>query len=198
MAKQRHVLTVGLIGESSNDTNALVALLNQRYAGRFAAYQLVKKQDGDRLKSSKTKRLLAAAYAEQRPKLVIYIRDLDALESNATKWRERQAEFEDIKGVVGQEALFLLHIYQFEALLLADIATFNQQYKVAFPVKGDPMMVEKPKNKLKSATDKSKAARQYHENHSAELATKLDYAKLLTNCRYFREFDQEFADRLSK
>jgi hypothetical protein len=198
MAKREPLFSIGLVGESPNDTDALATLLNQQYPGRFTVTQLVKKQTGDRLNSTKTHLLLAAAYKAKQPRLVIYIRDLDALASNAAKWRERHEEFEKIKKIVGEEALFLLHVYQFEALILADIAAFNRQYKVVYPVKGDPTMVENPKKKLISATDKPKAARQYHPNHSAEMAAKLDYAKLVKTCGYFRNFDTALTAKLPK
>jgi hypothetical protein len=189
-------LTIGLIGENPNDTDALVALLNHRYAGRFVACQLVKRQTGDRLGSAKTHRALLANYQEMKPRLVIYIRDLDAFASDETKLRERQQEFAEIKKIVGPEALFLLHVVQFEALLWADIDAVNQHYGVALTSKGDPTRIAQPKKKLISATDKPKANKQYSPNDSAELAAKLDYAKLLKSCGYFREFDEAFASKL--
>lgn len=196
MKKAGHKLTVGLIGENPNDTDALVELLNHRYAGRFVAFQLVKRQTGDRLGSAKTQRLLASNYQEKRPRLVIYIRDLDALASDEAKLRERQQEFAEIKRIVGPEAIFLLHVVQFEALLWADIDVFNHHYGVSLSPKGDPTMIEQPKKKLISATDKPKANKQYSPNDSAKLAAKLDYAKLLKSCPYFREFDEAFASKL--
>ncbi|GAA3990408.1 DUF4276 family protein [Hymenobacter antarcticus] len=198
MAKQKRVFSIGLIGENPNDSNALVALLKQRYEGRFAFTYLGKHRTGDQLSNPKMLRVLQTEFAAKQPALVIYIRDLDALASSTTKWQQRQAEFAKIKQIVGEEALFLLHVYQFEALILADIDAFNRQYRVSYSVKGDPTMVEKPKQKLMSATDKPKAARQYHENDSAEIAAKLDYAKLVKNCGYFRDFDAAFAAKLPK
>ena len=198
MKKPGRVLTVGLIGENPNDTDALVELLNRRYAGRFAAFQLVKRQTGDRLGSAKTQRMLASNYEQKKPRLVVYIRDLDAPDSDAAKHRERQQEFADIKKVVGKEALFLLHVQQFEALLWADIETFNRHYGVSLTAKGDPTTIKEPKLKLISATDKPKAGKQYSPNHSTELAAKLDYDELLRKCSYFREFDEAFAKKLVK
>jgi len=196
MHTQKRGIVVGLIGENPNDTNALRALLMQRYT--FNAINLIKGQTGDRLVNPKAQRALAVEYDKKQPQLVIYIRDLDALASNKAQVRKRHEEFAAINNIVQGRGIFLLHVYQFEALLLADIEVFNQQYKVSFPVKGDPTMVEKPKDKLMAATDKPKAARKYHENDSAELAGLLDYAKLVKNCAYFRAFDAEFAARIAK
>lgn len=198
MAAQKRVFSIGLIGENPNDSDALVALLKQRYAGRFAFTYLGKNRKGDQLKNPKMLRVLQEEFNAKQPQLVIYIRDLDALASSVAKWRERHEEFAKIKKIVGEEALFLLHIYQFEALILADIVAFNRQYKVTYLVKGDPTMVDNPKKKLISATDKPKAARQYHPNDSAEIAAKLDYAKLVKSCGYFRDFDAAFAAKLPK
>ena len=197
MPSKTKALTVGLIGENPNDSRALTALLGQRYAGKFAPVPLAKNRTGDQLANPKMLRVLAEEYRLKQPRLVVYIRDLDALASNAAKVREREIEFEKIKNVVGKDALFLLHIYQFEALILADIATFNRLYQVAIAAKGNPTAVENPKKKLVSATDKLKAPRQYHPNHSAEIAAQLNYAELLQNCAYFRAFDAAFAARLA-
>ncbi|MDB5270449.1 MAG: hypothetical protein JWP58_3489 [Hymenobacter sp.] len=191
-------LTVGLIGENPNDTNALIELLNHRYAGRFVACQLVKKQTGDRLGSAKTQRMLASNYQAEKPRLVVYIRDLDAPNSDVAKHRERQQEFANIKKIVGEQALFLLHVQQFEALLWADIEKVNQHYGVSLTHKGDPTTIPEPKRKLISATDKPKATKQYSPNDSAELAAKLDYDTLLRKCLYFSEFDKAFAAKLLK
>jgi len=196
MAAQKRVFSVGLIGENPNDSDALVALLKQRYAGRFTFTYLGKHRTGDQLNNPKMLRVIRQEFDAKQPQLIVYIRDLDALASSNLNWRERHDEFAKIKSIVGEEALFLLHIYQFEALILADIDAFNRQYGVSYPFKGDPTMVENPKKKLISATDKSKANRQYHPNHSAEIAAQLDYAKLLQKCNYFREFDTEFAAKL--
>ena len=198
MVAHKRVFSIGLIGENPNDSDALVALLKQQYAGRFAFTYLGKHRTGDQLNNPKMLRVLQEEFNAKRPQLVIYIRDLDALASSAAKWQERQEEFAKIKKIVGDEALFLLHVYQFEALILADIEVFNQQYKVVYLVKGNPTMVENPKKKLISATDKHKAARQYHPNDSAEIAAKLNYAKLVKSCGYFRDFDAAFAAKLPK
>ena len=42
MPSQKKALTVGLIGENPNDSRALTALLQQRYAGQFAPVPLAK------------------------------------------------------------------------------------------------------------------------------------------------------------
>ena len=198
MRGQKRDFRVGLIGESPNDTAALLALLNQRYGGQFVGVAMAKGLTGDRLKIPKMRRVLQTEYDLKRPNLVVYIRDLDALASDAAQVARRQAEFQDIQKVVGGDALFLLHIYQFEALLLADVVTFNRVYHVAVPAPGNPTRVIAPKKKLMAATDKPKAARQYGPNDSAELAAQLDYARLLAKCPYFREFDAAFAARLGR
>lgn len=198
MAAQKRVFSVGLIGENPNDSDALAALLKQRYSGRCAFTYLGKQCTGDQLKNPKMLRVLQQEYDAKQPRLVIYIRDLDAFASDEHKQRERQQEFAAIKKIVGPEALFLLHVVQFEALLWADIDMINDHYGVSLTSKGDPTRIAQPKKKLISATDKPKANKQYSPNHSAELAAKLDYEKLLNSCGYFRDFDDAFAAKLPR
>ena len=66
------------------------------------------------------------------PDIVIFIRDLDGLETDTDfkeKKAKRQEYFTKSKSVVDKKALYLLNIYEIEALILADIEAFNAFYK---------------------------------------------------------------------
>ena len=81
--------------------------------------------------------------------------------------------------------MFLLHIYEIEALILADIDTFNTLYKVKIDFKKDPMLISEPKEYLQSKCKK------YKPSDNSSIFEKLNFKKLL-NCRYFENFINNF------
>ena len=96
--------------------------------------------------------------------------------------------------VVEQKSLPLLNIYEIEALICSDMATFNAQFGCTCAQPADPMAIPEPKEWLKRATEPGKPT--YSVGHCPTLLGKVDYDTVLTNCRYFAAFDQEFASRL--
>ncbi len=195
MATKPKALRVGLLGESPNDTEAIKVLLQRQYAARITCFALLERLTGGTLDSQKILRSLPIACDRKQPDIIVVIRDLDALASDAEQVRQRQAYFARINQQVGGTALYLLHIYEFEALIAADIRTFNALYKSACKITGDPTRLVDPKKVLQQATRKSPRG-EYHENHSTAICAKLEYAELLKNCGYFRAFDAAFAKRL--
>ena len=195
MATRKKQVRVGLLGESPNDTAALKVLLEQRYAGRIQVFPLLKNLKGDKVGGLKALRMLPTQYQEQKPDIVVFTRDLDSLASDVTQRQRRQQEFNDINKCVAGKGIFLLHIYEFEALIMAHIGPFNAHYRCACKPQGDPMRIADPKGKLQVASRKGKG--EYSENDCAEVCAKLDYAELVKNCGYFQEFDEAFAARLA-
>lgn len=196
MAKKaaKPVFRVGLLGESPNDTKAVTRLLAPRYGGRVEFFELVRNLTGDNLEMAGAFKELRREYQYERPNLVVVIRDLDALETDKAQLRKRRAYFCKVQKQVGESSLFLLNIYSIEALIAADIDTFNGHYDVRCVMPADVMTVEKPVEVLKAATQHSKL--RYLEGHCGDLLAQADYDKLLSNCRYFRRFDADFAARL--
>lgn len=197
MATKPKAVRVGLLGESPNDTEAIKVLLERQYTAQVTCFPLLERLTGGTLDSNKILRSLPIACARKRPDVVVVIRDLDALASNKTQLRLRQEYFTRVNREVGGHALYLLHIYEFEALIAADIQTFNRLYQSACKVPGDPSLIVDPKRVLQNATRKSQRG-EYHENHSTEICTELDYSKLIKNCGYFREFDAAFAVKIAR
>jgi hypothetical protein len=196
---------VGLLGESPNDTKAVVKLLNLRYAGRVEFVTLIEGVTGDNLEDEGAFKLLRREYDYERPDLVIAIRDLDGLEDNATQKRKRRAYFKKVEQRLGgrqqevSRSLPLLNIYTIEALIAAHIQVFNDYYtkdgcQCECVIEGDVMKIEKPIELLREATKGCKM--QYQESHCGELLAKVSYEMLLANCRYFQAFDTAFAARL--
>ena len=192
--KTKPPFRVGLLGETPNDTTAIAGLLARRYGERVAFFTLVRGLTGDQLKDALGRKQIRREYQYERPDLVIFIRDLDALEADRPQYRARQQEFWAINALVGDKALYLLHIYSIEALIAADIAVFEAYYQCQCPIAGDVMLLEKPVELFKAATKAGK--KQYNEGHCDQLLAQADYDRLLANCRYFQAFDADFAARL--
>ncbi len=109
--------------------------------------------------------------------------------------RKRRAYFRKVQKQVGASSLLLLNIYSIEALIAADIASFNAHYGAHCVVAADVMTIEKSVELLKVATQQH-GKQQYVEGHCGDLLARADYDMLLRNCRYFRAFDADFAARL--
>jgi hypothetical protein len=142
---------------------------------------------------NKIARLLKAEWSE-RFDFVLYIRDLDDLETNREKILERENWFYHLEKNTNGKGLLLLNIYELEALILADIACFNKNYSTNILFKGDPMRKRMPKEFLQEKTYKRK--KQYSETDCPVIFLELSIQKLIANCKYFHTFISEFEKRL--
>ena len=192
--KQRKTFRIGLLGESPNDTRAMEALLKPRYGHQVEFFVLLRNITGDMLEDAKTFRNLRKEYEWEKPNLIISIRDLDGLETNGLKWRQRQSYFRKVAKVVEQKSLSLLHIYELETLICADIMAFNKYYACACPQPENPTTIVEPKEWLMARAEPGKP--HYLEGHSPGLLAKADYDLLLARCPYFADFDRELRQRL--
>ena len=165
-------------------------LLTPRYGGRVEFFTLIEGVTGDMLDTQGAFRQLRREYQLERPNLVVVIRDLDALETDRGQLRKRQSYSRRVARQVNNKGLYLLNIYTIEALVAADIAAFNAHYGCGCEIPGDVMLIEKPIELLRAATQHGKP--RYLEAHCAELLEKANYDQLLANCRYFRDFDAAF------
>ncbi|MDO7874050.1 hypothetical protein Q5H93_04845 [Hymenobacter sp. ASUV-10] len=187
---------VGLLGESPNDTVAVEKLLLPRYGAQGEFITMVDNVTGDNLETQGAFRQLRREYQLEKPNLVLVIRDLDDLEKrrDRVKYRRRYKFFRKVDKQVEGKGLFLLNIYTIEALIAAHIEKFNEHYGCHCVIEGDVMKIEKPIELLRAATAGCKT--HYLEGHCGELLAKMDYNRLLANCRYFQKFDTDFAARL--
>ncbi len=190
---------VGLLGESSNDTNSLQALLNQRYGKRVRFVDLMPpdgrpKITGSQLDNPKLQHVIRANYRFQKPWLVVVTRDLDAPWTDRAKRLERLLFFRKMNKGFERKGIHLLNVEAMEALICADIAVFNNRYQCNCVVPDDPTTIHDPVKFLKAATRPGQP--HYDEGHCADLLGKVAYDTLLANCRYFAAFDAEFSQRL--
>ena len=120
---------------------------------------------------------------------MIYVRDLDAFQSQTNHVKTKVEWFKSLDSSVNNKGLFLLNIWELEALILGDIETFNKIYKTKHKVTGDPMFIKEPKEHLKNIT--SKANRQYQESDCPDIFKKLDVAQIEKKCSFFADFITE-------
>jgi hypothetical protein len=88
----------------------------------------------------------------------------------------------------------LINIYELEALILADIATFNKFYGTSINYSKNVMHHKEPKEFLIQKTAKNKKT--YSESHCPEIFRHLDISIIRQKCIYFREFYDDFKTRL--
>jgi hypothetical protein len=188
------MIKIGLVGEDPNDTSSIKNLLQKRYRKRITFYPLVSRIKGYHLDNPKIRRSLPIEFSDKKCKFVIYIRDLDGFKTDHSKIKSRQNWFKEIDKVVNNKGILLLNIWELEALILADIATFNKLYKTSYKYTGDPMVQKEPKEELMRATLKTK--RQYKESDCPEIFEKLDFNIVEKKCAYFMQFHKEFKSRL--
>lgn len=175
-------MKIGLVGEAPNDTKSLQNLLTRKYTQEKIQFvSMLKIQNGSTLDSSKTYRLLEIENKIQKPDLIIFIRDLDGVLPNRAKQLERLLYFRKANRRVNNIGIFLLHIYEIEALILADIETFNLMYNVKVAKFEDVMKISEPKEVLKAAS------KNYSVSDNSKIFEKLRLDKLL-ECKYFEKF----------
>lgn len=190
------MVRVGLVGEDPNDTSSIKNLLEKRYRGKVHFQPLVKGIKGHQLDSPKIKKSLPIEFEDQKCNFIIYIRDLDAFKSQTDKLNAKIEWFRELDSAVNNKGLLLLNIWELEALIFADMATFNKIYKIKNSFIGDPMLVKDPKEVLKKLTNNCR--KRYKESHCPELFTQLNLDKIESNCVCFKEFLLKFNNKLKK
>lgn len=184
-------MKIGLVGEAPNDTRAIENLLSKKYK-RINFITLLNNMKGSMLDSTKTLEFLKNEYLSNKPDLIIFIRDLDSVEKGGKlKIAERGKKFNTSNRAVEGIGILLLNIYELEALILADIDTFNNHYGCSIPKVEDPMKVPEPKELLINAT-RLGTKEQFNVSHNPELFGLLNFDTIKQNCKYFSDFIKKF------
>ena len=188
---------IGLVGESPHDTRAIRNLLRQRYPStRFRIEELISNVDAEQLRGSlldepkgKFRHILRKEYEFRKPTCSIFIRDLDALKTDRKALGDKRKLFTKFKSIVDKKAIFLLNIYEIEALILSDIEAYNLYMKTEVPPVSNPMLQVKPKEYLQ---DHSK----YIEARSPKILERLRIDTVISNCQYFSQFIKDLDKKL--
>ncbi|MEQ9300346.1 MAG: DUF4276 family protein [Cyclobacteriaceae bacterium] len=189
-------MKIGLVGEHPNDSDCIENLLSRYYDHEY--FKLIRQVTGSQLdekNNTKLKRQIRLEYEWEKPTVVIFIRDLDATRQSSDYQQKRNFRnqyFADFRSVVDGKALFLLHIYELEALLLADLDTVNDQLGTQITIDVAPEEVVEPKEWLEEATEKK-----YNSSKNPRLFKELDLKRLTANCGYFRRFIKDFETQLN-
>lgn len=188
------LIKVGLIGEDPSDTLAIRNLLSKEYDLEFKS--LIRRQTGSNLDSiPKTARMLSSELEGGHYDLLIFIRDLDAFETDKAKIKTLHSWFHKLKANFEGTSLLLLNIYELEALIIADIAAFNRIFKLNISYKSDPMLQKEPKELLMRKTGKCR--RKFRESDNPEIFQELSFDEVKGRCRYFRDFIRDFNEAIA-
>lgn len=186
-------MKIGIIGEDPYDTTAVKNLLSRKYPYQFKP--ILRQIKGDQLDSTKTKRLLKIELKSDAYAVVIYTRDLDGLETETKKIQKISRWFEGLDALNKNTGILLLNIYELEALILADIETFNRLFGTRLNFTGNPMYKKEPKEYLKEKTRKCR--RKFDVSENPEIFKSLRIEKLIRNCTYFKDFIISFEKEVS-
>jgi len=183
-------LKIGLIGEDPNDTLSIQNLLLQKHSGLIQFKQLIRNKKGYQLNNSRTDAALKVEFEDFKPQYVLFIRDADALPSEKAKIKRVQEWFNKLNPIVNNQGILLMNIYELEALILADIETFNNLYGTSIQFKKNCMYQKEPKEFLIQKTSNNKKS--YSESHCPGIFKTLKIDTVERNCIYFKEFHSNF------
>lgn len=187
-------MRVGLVGESPYDTLAIKNLLSKKYSD-LSFKVLAEGVTGCQLDSPKLSRAISVALRNEPFDVILYMRDLDGFRTQTSKIEELNNWYNKLNEEFGGNGLFLLNIWELEALILADIDTFNKNHKTSHQFKGDPSMQSRPKETLQRITKDSR--KKYTVSRSPEIFNQLDINTVERNCVYFRQFLKQFSKAVS-
>lgn len=183
-------MRIGLVGEAPNDTQSIKYLLEKKYSSEFEFFFMLERMNGSKLDAQKTKRFLRIEYERNNPDIVVFTRDLDSVLPNKKMLAERKLYFSESNSVVDKKGVYLLHIYEIEALILSDIAVFNRIYNCHLSSVAEPMSIEEPKEYLRERE------RNYNESHNPDIFKNIRFEKAM-ECKYFGEFISKFEKMIS-
>jgi hypothetical protein len=208
------MIKIGLVGENPNDTTAIANLLKQQTAYHFHFFTMLNDVNGDDLDSDRALSLIRTEYQFNRPDLVVYIRDLDALETDTEKIQRRKELFQKKRRRVNGRAILLLIVFESEALVLADVdgflnyligqqlrrtPAFSSEERAAFINEkrnllshvSDPMLERNPKETLIERFG-------YDESKLAKIAEHLKLETVVQNHRGFALFLKRFLKKIDQ
>lgn len=171
-----------------NDGEPVADLLARYFPERISFVQFCQRFKGDKMQTSEFFLALETACIAEKPDMVLIIRDLDS----DKKLKLRNDYFEQCKASIAETApVFLLFVYEIEALALADLKTTEAFYRLKKPVHftKTPEKQTNPKGFLQTYTD-------YTESDMRELVTLFDLNALKTY-PIWADFIENIAQQIS-
>lgn len=192
---RRMKIKVGLVAEDYFDSLSIKNLLEQRYKEKVHLVPFAKGIKGTKFC---TKKMVDTIKAETRGdsfKLIVYIADLDAFESQTELLKAKENLFHKANDQLKIDGLFLLNIWELEALIFGDIDAFNKMYHTKEKANRNPMFIKEPKEELKRLTFKTK--KQFKEAHCPEIFKQLNIDNVEKNCTCFKKFITHLNQKLN-
>lgn len=189
------MIKVGLVGEDPNDTKSLKLLLSKKYDDRINFSPLLRGIKGHQLDTSKVKNSVSVEMKKNKCDFTLFIRDLDGFASQMDLVSKKQAWFESLNKICGNKNIFLLNVWELEAMIFGDIESFNKRYGTSLKGNRNPMTISNPKEELMSATYKSR--KRFEVSHCPEIFDNLNIDNVIKNCKFFSEFITEFDARIA-
>jgi hypothetical protein len=197
-------IKIGIMGEHpQNDSDALRHLLEQRRCDDIQFKIILKNLNGSDFDdeqnggaSKKFLKLLKMEFDKENLAKAILVRDADEVISDSIlqKKHKRDKWFKQANQTIDEKGILFLAVYEMEALILADIDTFNDMYNLAAKAIGNPMKIEDPKAVLKKLSAKAKRG-VYKEQDAPEIFKRLNFKTVYKKHQGERSF-QSFADEL--
>ena len=195
-------IKVGIVGEHpQNDCEALRHLLVAKACPDVQFIIITKRLRGGDFDdeqnggaSKKFLRLLEEEMADEDLNHVIFVRDLDGVLSEKSKVQVRDRWFNQANKTIDGKGIFFLAIAEMEALILADIDTFNKIYGLNVKPVGNPMADKDPKKTLMQLTEKTKRGK-YSMSDAPHIFKSIVFQTVYKNHKGDRSF-QTFADEL--
>ena len=184
------MIKIGVIGENKNDVAAVSELLKLKFPNQFYFQQLLPNINGSNLDDKNDNHLVIKLRREfelEELDYLLYIRDLDAPIEDREKVKFRKKRFNRFAKVVDKKAIFMLNIYELEALILADFETYKSHIgntELVFDSKTAHTIPE-PDKKLNEFSN-------YSKSDVKDIFPKLNFDVLLENHFYFKRFVVEF------
>ena len=186
-------LKIGVIGEHpANDAQAIINLL-QPYYGEKAQFKIcLKNFTGDDLSSPKFLQELKRSNFHKIYDFIVIIRDLDGLPTQTDLLAKKQKLFQEYQEKLNGIGIFMLNIFELEALILADLTSFNLRFKTKFVFKSNPAYQNNPKGLLKTKSDTK-----YQESDAIDLLKNTNITNIRANHSFFDDFCVEFEQKIN-
>ncbi len=164
------MIRIGIIGENyQNDACAFKAFMTPQYKGKIEFVPIGRGLNGGDLPERAIIDEVSRATKKEKLNAVLIMRDLD----NEAKRPKRNLWFENVRKAATVDSIFYLAVMELEALILADIDTFNEIYGIKGQYTKNPKFEADPKQVLKNRT--SHTNKKYKPNDALDIFTRLDF-----------------------
>jgi hypothetical protein len=189
-------IKIGVVGEHpSNDSESLCHLLRPLACDNVQFKVILTKLRGSQLDNERMfLNSLESEFLSEELSYVILIRDLDGVLSEKEKVVLRDKWFNRANKTIEDKGIFFLAIAEMEALILADIETFNKIYGLNIKPVGNPMANKDPKKTLMQLTERTKRGK-YTESDAPEIFKKLNFQTVYKNHKNHKVENDEKGDR---